>query len=327
MRADIKNELLLVLVTFIWGSCLVAQKFGLANIGPITFFCARSGIGALFLCIIVLIRELRYGKFAANTDKLGEGKECDKRNAYSLRTTIKGGVCCGIALFLAGATQQIGVLYTTAGKAGFITSLYVVIVPLLGIFMGRRIKLLMIFCTAFTVVGLYLLCVSSGDFSFGNFSIGEVMVLICALFFAIHIIVADKFTPYADSIKMSCVQFATVVVIAFPLMFIIDPKLMVQGQNYHYTMPTFDDLCASAIPLLYAGVLSSGIAYTLQIKAQKVINPVIASLILCCESVFAAVCGAVMLQEMMSIREIIGCIIMFLSIAATKLIQLKGDSK
>lgn len=136
-----------------------------------------------------------------------------------------------------------------------------------------------------------------------------------------------KVVEDADSIKMSCVQFATVVVIAFPLMFIVDPKLMVQGQNYHYTMPTFDDLCASAIPLLYAGVLSSGIAYTLQIKAQKIINPVIASLILCCESVFAAVCGAIMLQEMMSIREIIGCIIMFLSIAATKLIQLKGDSE
>ena len=137
----------------------------------------------------------------------------------------------------------------------------------------------------------------------------------------------DKFTLHADSILMSCVQFATVVVIAFPLMFVIDPNLMVQGQNYHYAIPNLDDLCASAIPLLYAGVLSSGIAYTLQIKAQNVINPVIASLILCCESVFAAVCGAIMLQEMMSIREIIGCVIMFVSIAATKLIQLKSASE
>ena len=312
MKATLKNELILILVTFIWGSSIVAQKFGLQNIGPLTFFCIRSSIGAVFLGLILLFRK--------KTRNLTEDK-------FRRKDVLKGGILWGLALFMAGSFQQVGLTCTTVGKAGFITSLYVVIVPLLEIFTGKKLKKAMLICIAFTVAGLYLLCVPAGEFSISNFQIGELLVLVCAVFFAIHIIIVDRFTEKADSIEMSCIQFITVAVLAFPAMLIIDPHIPISGEDFCYSLPQLEDIWHSIVPLLYSGVLSSGVAYTLQIKAQNYINPVIASLILCCESVFAAVCGAVMLGEMMSMREITGCIIMFISIAATKLIQLKSPLK
>lgn len=312
MKTTVKNELLLILVTFIWGSSFVAQKFGLQNIGPLTFFCIRSAIGAVFLGLVLLFQK-----------KTGSSN----KDEYCRKDILKGGILCGLALFMAGGFQQVGLTCTTVGKAGFITSLYVVIVPLLEIFTGKKLKKAMLVCIAFTVAGLYLLCVPAGEFSIKNFQIGELLVLVCAVFFAIHIIVIDRFSEKADTIEMSCIQFITVAVLAFPAMLIIDPQIPVSGEDFCYSLPHLKDIWYSIVPLLYSGILSSGIAYTLQIKAQNYIKPVIAALILCCESVFAAVCGAIILGEMMSVREITGCAIMFVSIAVTKLIQLKYPAK
>ncbi len=308
MKRNFKSEMMLLTVTFIWGSSFVAQKFGLQNIGPLTFFGIRSLIGALFLSCLVL--------FQANTQQ-------KSMEVYKRKDLLKGGILCGIALFTAGALQQVGVAYTTVGKTGFITSLYVVIVPLLGLFMGRRLKPLMILCIAGTVVGLYMLCMPAGEFSIRNFGTGEVLVLLSTFFFSVHIILIDKFTGRADSIKLSWLQFITVTVVALPAMFLIDPVIPVPGEGYCYGLPNLKDILSSIIPLLYSGVLSSGVAYTLQIKAQSHINPVVASVILCFEAVFAALCGAVVLHEMMSAREITGCIIMFISIAAAKCMKVE----
>lgn len=304
MKTAFKNEMLLLLVTFIWGSSFVAQKFGLQNIGPMTFFCMRSAIAVVFLGAIVLYR-----------------KKTGKINTYRTEDVIKGGVLCGLALSVAGSLQQVGLAYTTVGKTGFITSLYVIIVPLLGLFMGKKLKKIIILCIIGTVIGLYLLCVPAGEFHAGSFNIGEALVMLSALFFSVHIILIDEFTGRADSIEISCIQFIVVAVIALPVMILIDPHITVPGETFCYSLPGPEDIYHSIIPLLYSGVLSSGIAYTLQIKAQKHINPVIASLILCVEAVFAAVCGAVVLHEMMTAREIAGCVIMFVSIAAAKCIK------
>ncbi len=306
MKTAFKNEMLLVLVTFIWGSSFVAQKFGLQNIGPMTFFCIRSAIAVVFLSMVVLYRK--------KTGKVNN-------EAYKRNDVIKGGILCGLALSVAGSLQQVGLLYTTVGKTGFITSLYVIIVPLLGLFMGKKLRKIMILCIAGTVIGLYLLCVPAGEFQVSSFNIGEALVMLSALFFSVHIILIDEFTGRADSIEISCIQFIVVAVIALPAMLLIDPHVIVPGETFCYSLPKIEDIYHSIIPLLYSGVLSSGIAYTLQIKAQKHINPVIASLILCVEAIFAAVCGAVVLHEMMTIREIAGCVIMFVSIASAKCIK------
>ena len=214
-----------------------------------------------------------------------------------------GGICCGTALCVASNFQQVGMQYTTVGKAGFITALYVVMVPIFGIFMRKRVSLLIWGCVAVSVAGLYLLCMPAGAFVL---AFGDLLVLLCAVLFSIHILVIDHFSPKGDGVVISCIQFFTCGVLSgIPMLF--------------FEHPSVGSMLDAKWSILYAGVLSSGVAYTLQVVAQKNVNPTVASLILCLESVVAVLAGWIILGQGMSSREMWGCVLMFAAIVVAQL--------
>ena len=217
-----------------------------------------------------------------------------------------GGICCGLALCAASNFQQFGIAHTTVGKAGFITALYVVIVPILGLFFKKKVSIVVWFSVALSVVGLYLLCMTDSSF---KLAFGDTLVLICALLFSIHIMVIDHFSPKGDGVVISCIQFFVAGMVSGILMLIFEN-------------PTIAGILAAWMPILYAGVLSSGVAYTLQIVGQKDMNPTIASLIMCLESVVSALAGWLLLNQALSARELAGCALMF---AAIVLAQIWGN--
>lgn len=220
------------------------------------------------------------------------------------RTLLAGGICCGIALCVASNLQQFGIQYTTVGKAGFITAMYIVLVPILGIFLKKRIGLKVAVSVALAVAGLYLLCITEG-FSVGA---GDLLVLLCALVFAVHILVIDYFSPRTDGVRMSCIQF------------LVCGLLSGVGMVLTET-PDLGAICQAWLPIAYAGVMSCGVAYTLQIVGQKGTDPTVASLILSLESVVSVLAGWALLGQSLSMREIAGCALMF---AAIILAQLPG---
>lgn len=278
-KTQIGNSLLLLLTATIWGSAFVAQSVGLEYVGPFTFTAIRSIIGGLVLIpCIFLLKKWKKG-FATKIEWIG-------------------GICCGIALCAASNFQQVGMQYTTVGKAGFITALYVVIVPILGLFLRKRVSIIVWFCVALSVSGLYLLCIPKGEFSLSS---GDLLVLVCALLFSVHILVIDYFSPKGDGVVISCIQFF--------VCGILSGIVMLFTEN-----PNVENIMAAKTAILYAGVLSSGVAYTLQVVAQKNVNPTVASLIMCLESVVAVLAGWLILHEVMTIREFVGCALMFIAI-------------
>lgn len=284
-----KNALILFLTAFIWGTAFVAQSLGMDYMGPFAFNGIRSIIGgiALLPCIFLL-----------NTLNPDGGSE-EKGTRKDL---ILGGVCCGVLLFAASSLQQIGIQYTTAGKAGFITAFYIVLVPVLGIFFKKKTGWKVWTAIVIALVGLYFLCITE-SFSIGK---GDVYIFFCALLFSMHILVIDYFAPKADGVKMSCIQFFVAGILSIP------PMLLTETT-------TVSDITASMGPLLYAGVLSCGVAYTLQIIGQKNMNPAIASLILSLESCISVLAGWVILGEQLSARETLGCVLMFVAIILAQL--------
>lgn len=284
-----KNALILFLAAFIWGTAFVAQSMGMDYLGPFGFNGIRSFVGcvALLPCIALLDRISRQGK---ESDK--EAEEPKDR-----KTLIIGGICCGLCLFAASSLQQIGIQYTSVGKAGFITAFYIVLVPVLGIFLKKKIGWKVWAAVVLAMVGLYFLCITE-SFSIGK---GDIYVFLCALIFSVHILVIDYFAPRTDGVKMSCIQFLVVGVLSLPFMFGIETV-------------TLDAVYKSLGPILYAGVMSSGVAYTLQIVGQKNMNPAIASLILSLESSISVLAGWVILGQHLSAREGMGCIMMFAAI-------------
>lgn len=270
-----KNSLLLLLTAIIWGSAFVAQSVGMDYVGPFTFTCTRSVLGGIVL--IPFLLWVHNGKIKVT------------------KVEVIGGICCGIALFAASNAQQIGLIHTTVGKGGFITSLYVVMVPILGLIFGKRVAGRIWFCVGLSVIGLYLLCMTEGSFVLAY---GDFIILICAVLFSMHIMIIDYFSPKGDGVVISCIQFFTCAVLSGVVMGIAE-------------QPSVTSIVDARYSILYAGVLSSGVAYTLQIVAQKGVNPTIASLILCLESVVSAIAGWLLLQEAMSAREILGCVLMF----------------
>lgn len=270
-----KHSLLLLLTAIIWGSAFVAQSVGMDYVGPFTFTCTRSVLGGIVL--IPFLLWVHNGKIKVT------------------KVEIIGGICCGIALFAASNAQQIGLIHTTVGKGGFITSLYVVMVPILGLIFGKRVAGRIWFCVGLSVIGLYLLCMTEGSFVLAY---GDFIILICAVLFSMHIMIIDYFSPKGDGVVISCIQFFTCAVLSGVVMEIAE-------------QPSVTSIVDARYSILYAGVLSSGVAYTLQIVAQKGVNPTIASLILCLESVVSAIAGWLLLQEAMSAREILGCVLMF----------------
>lgn len=283
-KKQLGNSLLLLLTATIWGSAFVAQSVGMEHVGPFTFTFSRSIIGGIVLLPCILF--------------LGKWKK-----GFATKVEWGGGICCGIALCIASNFQQVGMQYTTVGKAGFITALYVVLVPIFGIFMKKRASLLVWGCVAVSVAGLYLLCIPEGAFILG---FGDLLVLLCAVLFSVHILVIDYFSPRGDGVVISCIQFFTCGVLSgIPMLFFENTSVI--------------SMLDAKWSILYAGVLSSGVAYTLQVVAQKNVNPTVASLILCLESVVAVLAGWMILGEEMSAREILGCLLMFVAIVVAQL--------
>lgn len=288
MSKKMKGNILLLLTAFIWGSAFVAQKAGMEYIEPFTFNGIRCFIGAIVLIPVILI--------FAKDDPIAKDASEEEKKAYN-KTLLLGGLCCGLAIFIASSLQQYGILYTTAGKSGFITALYVVLVPVFGIFMKRKVRKSTWLCVIMALVGLYLLCVQKGE----ALNIGDFITLLCAFGYTLHIFVIDYFSPKVNGVKMSCLQFLVAGILSMPLALIFEDIV-------------WANVLDCTIPLLYAGVLSCGVAYTLQIIAQKDTDPMITSLLMSMESVFAVVTAAVVLHEMMSLKELMGCAIMFAAI-------------
>ena len=293
MKHRTTNNLLLALTALIWGSAFVAQSVGMDYIGPFTFNSIRSFMGGIVLLPVIFIMKRQRRKNGQGEPSSGDRK-----------TLIIGGICCGIALAAASSLQQIGIVYTSAGKAGFITALYILIVPIMGHFLGRRAGLKVWIGVALAVAGMYFLCITDGF----SISKGDFLVFLCAIVFSVHILVIDHFAPKVDGVALSCIQFFVCGILCAVPMF-------VQEQ------PRISEILAAWIPLAYAGVLSCGVAYTLQVIAQKNTDPTVASLLLSLESVFSVLTGWVILGERLSGRELFGCALVF---AAVLLAQIPG---
>lgn len=310
MSKKMRGNLMLMLTAFIWGSSFVAQKSGMDLIGPMAFNGIRTLIGGIVLIpAIMFLNKLKAKRNLQSPDSMAEASPEDKQKEKKL--LIIGGICCGIALMIASNLQQIGIFYTTAGKAGFITALYVVLVPICGLFLGKKVRPVIWLCVLASAIGLYLLCMPA-EGGFGHINKGDLLILLCALCFTGHILIIDYFSPKVDGVKLSCIQFFVAGILSIILMFPGDPAL-------GFDLPTLGTLLDSWLPILYAGVLSCGVAYTLQIVAQADTDPTVASMILCLESVFAVIAGMIILKESMSLREITGCIIMFAAIVVSQL--------
>lgn len=295
---------MLVLTALIWGVAFVAQSAGMDHVGPFTFNAVRMLLGGAALIPLVLFMDRR---------KKAEGGETSVPVAVlpgkRKKTALTGGIYCGIVLFFASTMQQIGILYSTVGKSGFITALYIIIVPIMGMFFKKKVPLTVWLAAALAVFGMYMLCINEG-FSINK---GDLYLLACAVLFATHILVIDSFSPYVDGVRMSCIQFFVAGALAAVCMFIFEK-------------PNIKDILAAWLPIVYAGIMSCGVAYTLQIIAQKNVPPTVASLLMSLESVFAVLAGWVILGETLSLREILGCVIVFAAIILAQ-IQIPTGNK
>lgn len=296
MSKRARSNIMLFMTAFIWGTAFVAQKVG-ADLGALTFNGIRTFIGGLFLIPVIYI--LGSVKKKKNVEIEMSQEEKDRYR----KMTIIGGIVCGVVLCAASTLQQFGLYFTSAGKTGFITALYTVIVPIISIILGRKIRPIIWLCVAFGAAGLYFLCLKPGEF---YFTVGDLFVLACAFLFAVHILVIDYFSPRADGVKMSCIQFLIAGGICMVLMFFFEN-------------PQIGVILKYSLPILYAGILSCGVAYTLQIVAQANAEPTQASLILCLESVFSVLGGAVILGERMDPRGYLGCALIFAAVVISNL--------
>lgn len=292
------SNIALLITAFIWGISFVAQKSGMAFVGPFTFNAARTFLGGLSLIPVIIVLKMLSLKNDTRTkeEKIAQHK-----------TLAKGGMLCGLLLFTALSINQYCMVYAPAGKAGFITSLYVIFVPLISVFLKKKLRPNVQISVFLALIGLYLLCFKNS----GKAAFSDVLLLVSAFFFAVHIIVINYYSHRVSSAKLSCVQFFTACLLSMPLMFIFET-------------PSISAIRAGIEPILFAGILATGVAFTLQIFGQKGTNPVIASLILSLESVFAVLGGMILLGEMLTFKEALGCVFM---ISAILLSQLRFSPK
>ena len=290
-----KNSLVLLLTAFIWGVAFVAQSVGGDAVGCFTFNGVRSLIGAAVLLPVIAFLDKQKKK------ELGEDQFLAQKG--DKKTLILGGISCGVMLCIASNFQQFGISFTTVGKAGFITAMYILIVPILGLFMKKKVGMKVWLGVILATVGLYMLCMTSESFSLSK---GDLLVLVCAGFFSLHILIIDYFSPKVDGVRLSCIQFFVCGLISTVIAFIFEN-------------PNLGAILSGWLPILYAGVMSCGVAYTLQIIGQKNMDPTVASLILSLESVFSVLAGWVLLNQKLSVRELFGCVLMFLAIILAQL--------
>lgn len=289
------NKLLANLALFttalIWGLSFVAQRAGMEHIGPFTFNMVRSILGGLSLIPVIIWVKVS-----------SPDRRTERRKHFQHVNLVRAGLACGLALFLAMTIQQYCMIYVTAGKAGFISALYIIFVPIITILLGDRLKKNIIISVFLALIGLYLLCYKAGN----GFNIYDLLLMLSAFLYAVHIMVVNYYSHAVNPVKASCLQFFTVGVLSAVLVLF-------------YETPHIDAIIACKVPLLFAGVLTCGVAYTLQIYGQKSTLPVIASLIFCLESVFAVVGGAIILGETMTVKEILGCLFMISGVILSNL--------
>ena len=292
-RSDIKGGILLFITALIWGMAFVSQSKGMEFVKPLTFTASRNLLAVLFLLPMVLYKCIR--------------------GTVNIEANIKGGIICGIILTAADFCQQYGIMNTTVAKAGFITALYIIFTPLLGVFIHKKVGLKVWFCAAMATVGMYFISITSG-FDIGR---GDLFVFICAVLFALHILAIDGFEEGTDGVVLSFVQFAVCFLICFVLALVFDK-------------PKPSQLREGIIPILYAGILSSGVGYTLQTLGQRGFNPTAAALILSLEAVIAAVSGVfayrlgiLSTDQSLTQRQIVGCVIVFAAVIFVQLPDFK----
>lgn len=290
-KTALTSSLLLFLTACIWGFAFVAQSLGMNYMGPLIFNGTRFFLGGIVLLPVIFMRRRKSGK---------------ERNGPPFSFALKGGVCCGVALCAASVFQQIGIKYTTVGKAGFISTLYIVIVPVLGLFLHKKVRGRVWIAAAVAVCGLYMLCVGE-NFSLGR---GDIFIFMCSFLFSVHILLIDYFAPKIDGVILSCIQFFVAGAICTVMGLILE-------------QPVWSQLLAGIWPLLYAGVVSCGVAYTLQVIAQKNVEPSVASLILSMESSVSLLGGWLILGQALSQKELFGCALVF---SAVILVQLPEKS-
>ncbi len=291
-----KGVLMLLVTAFIWGVSFVAQSVGMEKIDAFTFSSIRTLLGVCALLPVIFIRDRVNAK---NKSRI-TAQEKRARN----KKTLLYGLVLGVVFCAASNFQQFAFDYSTSGKIAFITALYMFFVPVLGLFFRKKVPILTWLCIGVGFVGLYFLCINPTDM--GAINKGDVLSLLCSIFFAVQILLIERFAPEVDGIKLSCVQFAVSGVISLVLMFVFET-------------PEIGAIKSALVPLLYSGFMSCGIAYTFQIAGQKYTEATAASLLMCMESVFAVISAALILHERLSGREIRGCVIMFAAIIFSQL--------
>ncbi|MEE3481258.1 MAG: DMT family transporter [Lachnospiraceae bacterium] len=289
-KNSISGVLFLLAGAVVWGTTFVAQDTAADQMGAFTYLFGRSIVAVVFLGILILVLD-RVGKVTSPPTSRAE------------RGTLwQGGILVGVFCCLASWLQQYGIAFTTAGKAGFLTAFYIVLVPVIGIFLGRRPTIFLSLAIVLALIGLYFLSLQGGL----HLQKGDALILLCALVFSIQILCVDRYAGLVDGVRLSFIQFLTITVICFVCMFLFEK-------------PSLSILLDGWLPILYAGILSSGVGYTFQILGQSRVNPALASILMSLESVFSAISGALILHERMSPREILGCCLVFSAVILAQL--------
>ena len=312
------GNLLLLLTAMIWGTAFVAQRVGMDSIEPITFNASRMALAAVMVGALAYVLRCKHKRDIAQQAVCETTLSVTTDNTFpetdastaQWHNTVKGGICCGLFLTAGSVFQQMGVVYTTAGKAGFITAMYMLFVPIINYILFKKKNSWLVWVAVFIGVGgMYLLCVKE-DFTLTR---GDMLVCVCALMFSGHILSCDHFVRLANPIELAAIQFATAAIVSAVIALLLEH-------------PVWDGIVSAAVPIIYCGVVSGGIGYTLQIVGQKYTDPTIASLLMSLESVFAVIAGAILLGEQMSSREFLGCVIMFAAIILVQ-VPLPGGKK
>lgn len=309
---NLKGTLILLLTALIWGTAFVAQTSAADSISPFAFLFSRSILASIFLFLLVLFQ---------NRSKLQKRKHNNIDNAYKNedkvwnKSVITGGIFCGIPLAIASILQQIGIgIYpadtAASGRAGFLTATYVIMVSLYSIIKSRKLRISILAATVVCMIGMYLLSLSGG---FSKIYTGDILIFLCAIGYAVYILVVDKYGT-VDTTKVSCIQFSFVTVFSLIGMLIFEN-------------PSIADFRTAALPICYAGIFSSGIAYTLQMVGQKYAEPAVATIVMSLESVFAALSGWLILHEQLKGRELFGCVLVFIAVILAQLPEITGKSR